>query len=62
MPLTKHPIIPRKPAISNNTLVRRVVLPIVLLFGLYGLFRYAVTGEGGRTTPVPVERVEAEAK
>lgn len=62
MPLTKHPTDPRKRAISNNTLVRHVLLPIVFLLGIYGLIRYAVTGEGGPTTPVPVERVEAQAR
>lgn len=45
---------------SSNTdrLMRQVIIPIVLMLGLYGLLRYAITGDShlpADSRPAPTE-------
>ncbi|MBK6832663.1 MAG: hypothetical protein IPG92_18885 [Flavobacteriales bacterium] len=36
----------QRPSVLVHSIVKRFVMPIVFAMGLYGLVRYAVTGDG----------------
>jgi hypothetical protein len=45
----------------KDRFIRYIVLPFIMAVGLYGLIRYAVTGEGGSTDQFTAPSVEATA-
>ena len=47
-----------KPSPAIDRLMRQLVIPLVLLLGLYGLLRHATTGHGHRPGAEPPARVE----
>jgi hypothetical protein len=49
------------PFTTKDRFVRYVVLPLVMAVGLYGLVRYAVTGENGTTDQFAPPSSEATA-
>ena len=47
-----------KPSPAIDRLMRQLVIPLVLLLGLYGLLRHATTGHGHRPGAEPPARFE----